>query len=399
MRRLTLSALSALALTLALPMAPAAAHPSAAPAEPNPNCSLSVPADPTSARGLATPYELRATDRHGGECHEASPDQSAFVEAAILDPATGAVSVYHPLVVDAGATPAAPPVLPVLPDGAVVGIWFGYNGDTLTLTGPGARRAVNGLGRHDTFGQYAYINAPAFFAAANKAVAAGLLVVPDLGVDKRGMACPSTRDFFVVDQDQSDNVAAAYWLTGEGQMSQVPVDGATKMTNGSDEGLLASFIDPALGCSPWRWPSLDGTGDWPSLAANELQAAYKQAAPVALVPMSDPMVLRNGRESVAKTNLYRAGVNMGRIDRRVESDRKYCANLMTAFPARAEAEADLLQAPGPGGTVLADFLADRYEGTLQILGCNTPPRHDHHGDHRHDRDDGRHGHHAWHRHR
>src|SRR5437764_8011812 len=56
-------------------------------------CTLSVPDDPLSARGLATPYVL------AGPCHESDPNTAAFVQAVILDRATGAVSLYDPLVV------------------------------------------------------------------------------------------------------------------------------------------------------------------------------------------------------------------------------------------------------------------------------------------------------------
>src|SRR5690242_6310570 len=91
------------------------------------DCTLVVPADPLSAQGLATPYRLLAP------CQEADPGSSAFVQATIVDPATGALSVYNPVVVDDKSTPVAPPVVPKLPAGAVVGIWFGFNGDNLTL--------------------------------------------------------------------------------------------------------------------------------------------------------------------------------------------------------------------------------------------------------------------------
>ena len=107
-------------------------------ADPNPDCSIIVPANPLSARGLATPYQLLATNRRKGACHEADTDQSAFVQATIVDTATGAVSVYSPLVVDAGTSPKLAPVVPKLPRHAVVGIWFGYNGDNLTLVGAGS---------------------------------------------------------------------------------------------------------------------------------------------------------------------------------------------------------------------------------------------------------------------
>ena len=37
-------------------------------------------------------------------------------------------SIYSPLVIDKGTTPAEPPVAPSLPTNAVVAIWFGFNG-------------------------------------------------------------------------------------------------------------------------------------------------------------------------------------------------------------------------------------------------------------------------------
>lgn len=350
--------------------------------EPNPNCALNVPAHPLTAAGLATPYRLHAADDDAGPCLETNPLQSAFVEAAIIDPATGAISLYHPLVVTDGDTPAVKPVVPTLPANAVVGIWFGSNGETLKLVGSGAKEAVNGL-KGDIFGQFAYINAPAFFKAANQAIAQGRLVVPPLGVGNDKLACPTTRDFAVVDQDQSDNVATPYWVTGEGQMSQVPLDGATKMTNGSDEGLLSKFIDPALDCAPWKLPSLDGTGDLPSLAANELSAAAHQGAPVALTPLNDPMTVRaSGKLSVTKTNLYRAGVDQAPINPAVETPAAYCASIQKIAPPRLALDAPQFSTnPGPGGSVLATFMANRYAAALVDLGCDHPAQLSQHRNH------------------
>lgn len=347
----------------------------AAVAAPNTNCSLTVPADPTSAAGLATPYRLTATDAKAGPCDESNADQSAFVEAAVLDPATGAIGIYHPLVVNAGDKPYAPPVTPVLPRGAVVGVWFGFNGDTLTLTGRGAREAVNGLAGSQ-FGQFGYINAPAFFGAANGAIRAGKLKVPALGTAKDGLPCPTTRDFSVVDQDQSDNLATAYWNVG-GTMSQTPVTGATKMTNGSDEGLLAKFIDPALGCTAWQAPSLDQPGTQTyALALNELSAAANQGDPAALVPTNDPMVLDgNGKPSTAKTDAYRRGVDQAALPAGATAQ-QYCADLQRIAPARQAKDAALLTASNSpqAGTDLLTFLKARYTASLGLLGCNVTPQ-------------------------
>src|SRR5690348_15618457 len=47
----------------------------------NGNCTLLVPAHPLSAQGLATPYQLSATDNDNGPCNEANAAQAAFVQA------------------------------------------------------------------------------------------------------------------------------------------------------------------------------------------------------------------------------------------------------------------------------------------------------------------------------
>src|SRR5882724_12067104 len=71
----------------------------------NKNCTLTVPSSPLSAAGLATPYLLSATNPLDGPCHEINADQAAFVEAAVINLITGQISIYHPLVIDAGTVP------------------------------------------------------------------------------------------------------------------------------------------------------------------------------------------------------------------------------------------------------------------------------------------------------
>src|ERR1700758_4393757 len=66
----------------------------------NQDCTLIVPHNPLTASGLATPYQLVATNPANGPCHEADKNQSAFVQAAILDKDTGQISIYGPLVMD-----------------------------------------------------------------------------------------------------------------------------------------------------------------------------------------------------------------------------------------------------------------------------------------------------------
>src|ERR1051326_7361610 len=86
----------------------------------NVDCTLIVPTNPLTAQGLAKPYQLVATNPAKGACHEANPIQAAFVQAAVIDPVRGNISVYDPLVVDKGTQPARAPVVPNLPQGAIV---------------------------------------------------------------------------------------------------------------------------------------------------------------------------------------------------------------------------------------------------------------------------------------
>lgn len=214
------------------------------------NCQLQVPANPLTAQGLATPYVLTGCNVSvvspkyslvNAECPYQQLDfanQGVFVEAAILDPATGKIQIYSPLVINAGMTPVGngtgtsttnvnpttsasattsagpatgsdaatgipasapsssmsvgtttaaatgasdvpfstiasaeatatkaarqaasagfyvPPIVPTLPDNAVVGIWFGSNAVSVTLTGS-TGGCVNGLG-NSVFGQVCF---------------------------------------------------------------------------------------------------------------------------------------------------------------------------------------------------------------------------------------------------
>jgi hypothetical protein len=113
------------------------------------SCTLSVPANPLTAVGLATPYTVTGCDQRQ------FADQGSFVEAAIFDPATNTITLYHPLVVNKGDVAGKDFITPIpatVPAGATVGIWFGTNAGTLTLAGPGVGGCVNGL-PNSVFGQ------------------------------------------------------------------------------------------------------------------------------------------------------------------------------------------------------------------------------------------------------
>ena len=343
------------------------------------NCTLAVPANPLTAAGLATPYQL------GDGCSEANPNQQAFAEATILSP-NGQVQVYNPLVITQGTTPAAAPVAPTIPAGSQVILDFGFNGTNLVLTGPGTMQrgsnCVDALGQ-SVIGQVAACNAVSFYQAANAQIAAGTLKVSPAGTSQDGQPCETTRDFALIDQDQSDNVNSTYLLNGNGQTAQSTaanknaMGGATVIANGSDNALLAAFVDPANGCTPFTQPDMtSANGTSPSQALNELSARVNQQGTIALNPPNDEMVLVNANFSVAKTNVYRSIVDQPLLTGNVNPTMvaaAYCMNMVNIAPARDQldmARDAAFASPVPAvGNNLATFMGNRLNMSFTNLGC------------------------------
>jgi hypothetical protein len=381
----------------------------------NADCELIVPARPLTATGLATPYQLTGPggqDPAASGCTQANPNLQAFVQATILDPATGRLWVYEPLVITAGTRPAVAPVLPKLPKHAVVNLMFGFNGGNLQLTAArpgtlagtnGGAKCVNGLG-DSLFGQVAYCNSVPFYAAADRAITAGRLRIPATGRSPRtGQRCPTTRSFQLVDQDPSDNVTTNYLLTATGQTAQdnaantasLATANATTIGNGSDNTLLDSFILPALGCRAFTAPDLSDAGrPGTSQTLDELSAAASQRAPIALVPENDPMTTVNGSLSRPKTNLYRLGVGQPLVigtnnepfgdtearGQQADTPASFCANMLnlqTAFIAANSERFSQSPSPVPAtGSNLFTFLAARLSASFTNLGCQAFGLHD-----------------------
>ncbi len=351
---------------------------------PNMNCTLIVPPDPLSAQGLATPYQLTATNPANGPCNEANVNQAAFVQGAIFSPVNARIFVYNPLVIDVGTQPAVRPIVPQLPIGSIVALWFGFNGNVLTLQGTDNSlqqgHCVNGLDGSN-FGQFAYCNAPTFFNAANGAIQTGRLLPPPVGTARDGKPCPTVRDFSVVDQDQSDNVLTTYIITANGLIAQnnmangMALRAMTTVTNASDNRLLAVSLDGALGCTPWMVPNLDDNGiPAPALPLNELQAAVYQAPPVALVPLGDPMTKVNNQPNLQKVNSYRVGVDQPIAYTPAQASTiTYCKNILNIAPARLQLDSPFTRlTPSPAATAnsLFTFLAQRLSNTLSPNGLN-----------------------------
>jgi hypothetical protein len=402
---------SASASASASPSAAPSGTPSAAPsgsstgtttAAANVNCDIIVPANPLSARGLATPYQLTGTNgqtpAQSGCQMTNAVNLGAFVQATILNPNTGKLSVYDPLVITQGTTPAVAPVVPVLPRGAIVTIDFGFNGTDLFQVGATRNALSNGNCVNGTpgsiFGQVSFCNGINFFNAAFRAERQGRLVVPSVGTSNKiiasggtlgsGQTCPDTRNFDMVDQDPSDNVTTFYLLNpATGQTAQdtaantANIPGSTVLANGSDNTLLDAFMDPLLGCTPFQAPDLaNNNTPSSSQALDELLSAAHQPTIAALVPENDEMVLNNDQANTAKTNLYREELGQAPVsaqNNKTSSPAMFCQNMIdiqTPFLAANQALLATGQSPVPGvGNNLFTFLANRLNMSFTNLAC------------------------------
>jgi hypothetical protein len=343
------------------------------------NCTVSVPANPLTAQGLATPWVLGdgCTWANGGT-------EGVFVDATILSP-NGQLQVYNPLVINQGTTPAAAPTPPTIAAGSQVILSVGFNGNALALVGPGAQQGncIDAFG-NSLINQTPQCNAAGFYRLANAEIARGTLTVPAAGTGKDGQACQTTRDFGMIDQDQSDNAVAHYLFdpnTGQSAQAtaanQANMAGATVQGNGSDNGLLDGFLDPALGCTPFTAPNpTNPAGASASQALNELSARQNQKGTIALLPVNDPQLLVGGQFSIGKTNAYRAETDQRPLAFNTNTSRNaamYCQNMVNIQAARLKLDAPMetgTASPVPAlGNDLANFLAARLSASFGNLNC------------------------------
>jgi len=343
------------------------------------NCTVTVPDRPLTAQGLATPWVLGdgCTWANGGT-------EGVFIDATILAP-NGQIAVYNPLVINQGTTPAVAPTPPTVAQGSQVILSVGYNGGALALVGRGARQGhcLDAFG-NSLVDQTPQCNAANFYRMANAEIARGTLTIPATGTGKDGQACQTTRDFALIDQDQSDNAVASYLFdpaTGKSAQATAAnvaaMPNATVESNGSDNGLLDKFVDPALGCTPFTAPNTTNpAGQSASQALNELSARANQKAPIALLPVNNPQLLVGGQFSLGKTNMYRAETDQPRLRFNANLDRnagQYCLNMVNIAAPRLKLDAAMetgTASPVPAlGNNLATFLAARLAGSFDNLNC------------------------------
>jgi hypothetical protein len=365
------------------------------------SCDIIVPANPLSARGLATPYQLTGT--HGRTPAESgcqmSPGVKAFVQATILDPATGALSVYDPLVVTRGTRPAVVPRAPTIPANAVVTIDFGFNGKDLFQVGatPATLADANCVDGQagSVFGQVSFCNGINFFSAAQKDERKGLLKVPSPGTSDKiipsggdlgtGRVCPVTRNFEAADADLGDNVTTQYLLNPvTGQTAQYNtsnvgyLEGARLLISRSDNTVLDQFLDPVLGCTPFQAPDLGDNGVLTSsMALDEIEAGAYQPKIAALVPENGKMVRSSdGEFDAAKTDTYREELGQAPISSRsskTSGPGMYCQDIVDIQTPFLAANRTLLatgQSPVTAvGDNLLTFMANELDMSFTDLGC------------------------------
>jgi hypothetical protein len=365
----------------------------------NVSCDLVVPASPLSAPGLATPYQLTGTDgmtpAESGCQMSNAVKLGAFVQATILDPATGALAVYDPLVVTQGTRPAVVPWVPRIPAGAVVTIDFGFNGKNLFLVGKtSATLSDAGCTSGSIFGQVSFCNGISFFSAVNKDERAGLLKVPSPGASDKmipsggdlgtGQECPVTRNFEVADQDLGDDVTTEYLLNPlTGQTAQDTTANAGNMAGPrllqgrSGNTLLDQFLDPILGCAPLKAPDL-ANNDLPasSQALDEILAGAYQPKIAALVPENGKMTLAGGGFDAAKTDMFREELGQAPIGRQNDTTsdpEMYCQNIVDIQTPFLAANQKLLATGQSPETMIGDnlltFMASELSASFTSLGC------------------------------
>jgi hypothetical protein len=365
----------------------------------NTTCDIIVPANPLSAQGLATPYQL--TGPHGATPAQSGCEMSngaklgAFVQATILDPATGALSVYEPLVITRGTRPDAPGLKlspPAIPADAIVTIDFGFNGTNLVQAGAtpttlADAHCVSGQAG-SAFGPTSFCNGASFFRAVQQAEAKGLLKVPSPGTSDSiagpDQSCPVTRDFEVAGLDPGESVTTTYLLnplTGQtaqnSATSRAYVAGATLLHTNSENAVLDQYVDPILGCTPFEAPDLSNA-NVPAFseALDEIAAGAYQPKTAALVPENDKVVTDGGQSDPAKADLYREQLGQPPISS--ESDQAsapatYCQNLVDIqAPFLAANRKRLATGQSPVTATANDlltFLANDLSASFTTLGC------------------------------
>ena len=368
--------------------------PAAAPLIP-PNCNIILPPFPLTYQGLITPYQLQTIDPNTPCAMKTFP---AFAEALIFDLDTNSLSIYHPLIVDFQTNPLVQPLPFVMPPNNMVAIHFGSNGMAIKLFPPLSVQqgncvyGIGGTTTMDQFGQFSHCNAVAFFEKIKTLILKKIPLnppIPELGTATDGMPCPTTRDFFLVDMDPSDNVVTTYLVdmaTGKTAQNsfanQQANPQAVVIKNGSDN-LLLSNLDKMMGCKPYQVPNIVDLNNpmnakISSLALDEIHAAVRQEKTYAYLPKGDPMtrVMVAGamQPNLLKLNLYRQGAFQPMVNDLAMADTAaFCMHFTEAQVVRLQKNKGLfINQPSPDAAIsphMFGFLANRFSASYNGLNC------------------------------
>ena len=344
----------------------------------NTTCDIIVPANPLSAQGLATPYQLtgpKGTTPTQSGCEMSNGAKlGAFVQATILDPATGALSVYEPLVITQGTRPDTPDRKlkpPVIPADAVVTLDFGFNGTHLIQVGAtpttlADAHCVSGQAG-PAFGPTSFCNGVNFFAAVQQAERKGLLKVPSPGTSNAiavsggdlgtGRSCPVISNYEVAGLDPGESVTTTYLLnplTGQTTQNNSTylgyVAGATLLHHNSANAVLDQYVDPLIGCTPFEAPDLSNASA-PAFSEALDEIAAHAYPPKAAAPENDKVVMGDGKSDPAT----------------------YCQNLVNIQTPFLAANQRLLATGQSPVAATADnlltFLASDLSTSFTSLGC------------------------------
>jgi hypothetical protein len=207
----------------------------------------------------------------------------------------------------------------------------------------------------------------------------GRITVPQIGTATDGKPCPTSRDFMIVDQDQSDNDYTHYLVVNGNQVAQDTTANRQQFPNaqitfnGSDEGTVVPGVDAALGCKPWAVTDLADPNQTISTGLlNEIQASVFQGQPVALVPALDDFVTNPSvslTQDLNKLNNYRQQVDQPRVASLNQANTTtYCQNLLkVGLPRIANDQNLLANQPSPFPATannLFTFIANRFMATF-----------------------------------
>ena len=360
-----------------------------------PNCNVILPPYPLTYQGLITPYQLQTIDPATPCAMKTFP---AFAEALIFDLDTNSLSIYHPLIIDFQSTPLVQPLPFTMPPNNIVAIHFGSNGMAIKLFPPLSVQqgncvyGIGGTTSMDQFGQFSHCNAVAFFEKIKTLILNHVPFnppIPDLGTASDGMPCPTTRDFFLVDMDPSDNVVTTYLVdmntgkTAQNTFSNQQANPqAVVLKNGSDN-LLLSNLDKIMGCKPYQVPNLVDLNNpvnskISSLALDEIHAAIRQEKVYAYLPKGDPMtrvmVAGTMQPNLLKLNLYRQGAFQPMVNDLAMADTAaFCMHFAEAQVIRLQKNKGLfINQPSPDAAIspnMFGFLANRFSASYNGLNC------------------------------